>query len=67
MNKRQLLNRIKRRADSLDAWLAENAPYVTADQKHLDENTPERAYWHHGYAAAMRDALYLSKRPKTVR
>src|SRR5208282_740464 len=30
--------------------------------KHLDEGAPERAYWHAGYVAAMRDALRMIDR-----
>ncbi len=29
------------------------------DQLHLDAGTDERAYWHHGYASALKDALRL--------
>ena len=35
-----------RRRDGIREWLDEVAPYTAHDQKHLDENTPERAYWH---------------------
>lgn len=45
------------RADGIKEWLDETAPYVFADQRHLDENTPERAYWHYGYRAALLDVL----------
>ena len=30
---------------------------IASDQKHLDAGTPEQAYWHFGYAAAMSDAV----------
>jgi hypothetical protein len=42
----------------------DEAPYVTADQRHLDENTPERAYWHYGYQAALSDVLRLMERDR---
>ena len=29
------------------------------DQRHLDQGTDERAYWHHGYASALRDILHF--------
>jgi hypothetical protein len=48
---------IETRRDGIREWLAETCPYVTADQKHLDEHTPERAYWHYGYQAALGDVL----------
>jgi hypothetical protein len=31
-----------------------------AEQRHLDPGTIERAYWHHGYLAALRDVLALT-------
>lgn len=32
---------------------------ASRDQKHLNEGTPERAYWHHGYAMALKDTLRM--------
>jgi hypothetical protein len=34
-----------------------NSEKVARDQSHLDEGSDERAYWHHGYASALRDTL----------
>lgn len=56
------ISKLEKRRDDIAAWLAENCPYVVADQKHLDENSPERAYWHYGYLVALRDALSLQQR-----
>ena len=50
---------IERRRDSLREWLDDQAPYTEVDQRHLDANTPERAYWHHGYQAALSDIIEL--------
>ncbi len=50
---------LRERADDLSAWLRENAPGCHAEQRHLDEGTPERAYWHYGYATAIKDVLAL--------
>ena len=50
---------IQRRIDNISAWLAENAPDCRGDQKHLDEGTAERAYWHYGYLIALRDIQNL--------
>lgn len=36
-------------------WLTANAPHVGQEQKHLDEGSAERAYWHYGYLVALRD------------
>ncbi|MCB1503842.1 MAG: hypothetical protein KDJ47_02605 [Hyphomicrobiaceae bacterium] len=41
----------------LDQWLEAEAPYARFDQCHLDAETPERAYWHLGYQAALIDVL----------
>jgi hypothetical protein len=48
------------RRAKLRRWLADEAPYISADQKHLNANTPEQAYWHHGYQAALSDVLRLT-------
>ena len=50
---------IERRRDGIREWLDEESPYTDADQKHLDTDIPERAYWHHGYQAALSDILDL--------
>lgn len=48
-----------RRRDGIRAWLDEEAPYTAHDQTHLDVNTPERAYWHYGYQAALADVIEM--------
>jgi hypothetical protein len=53
---------LQHRRDGIRAWLDDEAPYTGCDQKHLDANTPERAYWHHGYQAALTDAIDLLNR-----
>lgn len=47
---------IKRR-DGIRAWLDDEAPYTAHDQRHLECDTPERAYWHYGYQAALADVI----------
>jgi hypothetical protein len=42
-------------------WVADTAPYVTAD-RHLDADTPEEAYRNFGYQAALEDVLDLAQR-----
>lgn len=56
------MEKLDERLKDIEGWLAENAPYVVADQKHLDEHSPERAYWHYGYMVALRDVLRLLPR-----
>jgi hypothetical protein len=50
------------RRDNIRQWLEMEAPYADFDQKHLDADSPERAYWHHGYQAALTDVLHLLRR-----
>ena len=52
-------SKIEMRLADTEAWLLENHPECGSDQRHLDEGTPERAYWHHGYMMACRDILKL--------
>jgi hypothetical protein len=51
--------RIEDRAKVLKAWLQENAPACGTEQKHLEEGSQERAYWHYGYLIALRDVVRL--------
>lgn len=50
---------LQQRRDGIRQWLEDEAPYTGADQRHLDADTPERAYWHHGYQAALADVISL--------
>lgn len=50
---------LRRRRDDIREWLDIEAPFTDVDQKHLDADTPERAYWHHGYQAALADIIDL--------
>lgn len=49
--------KFRHRADEIGKWLDEHAPEVQEDQRHLSEGSAERAYWHHGYRAALLDVL----------
>lgn len=53
------LSILRQRRDNIRGWLDEEAPYTAADQRHLDTDSCERAYWHHGYQAALSDVLKL--------
>jgi hypothetical protein len=50
---------IERRRDGIQEWLEDEAPHTAVDQKHLELASPERAYWHHGYQAALNDVIGL--------
>jgi hypothetical protein len=47
----------RRKMEEVKEWVALNAPECRVEQKHLDEGTAERAYWHHGYLSALQDVL----------
>ena len=50
---------LERRRDDVREWLEDEAPHTAFDQKHLELASPERAYWHHGYQAALDDVIDL--------
>ena len=49
---------LEQRIAQLTKWLEENAPDLD-EQRHLDEGSRERAYWHYGYLVALRDLRNL--------
>ena len=53
------ISALEHRRDAIREWLEDTAPYARFEQRHLEQNTPERAYWHLGYQAALADALEL--------
>lgn len=53
------LSLLEQRRDDIIEWLDDEAPFAAADQRHLDSDTPERAYWHLGYQAALADIIDL--------
>ncbi len=59
MYAKESLSLLRQRRDTIQEWLDEEAPYTDVDQRHLDAHTPERAYWHHGYQAALSDMMAL--------
>ena len=59
MARKKNISLMRRRRDDIREWLDIEAPFTEVDQKHLDADTPERAYWHHGYQAALADIIEL--------
>lgn len=53
------IGNIQRRVRDLALWVKENGPQCMVEQKHCEEGSPERLYWHYGYLVAMRDILHL--------
>jgi hypothetical protein len=58
--------KLERREKALRQWLSKNAPECKREQKHLDEGSQERAYWHYGYVTALRDVLRLMSAQDTA-
>lgn len=50
---------VERRAEELANWLKNTVPDCLHEQRHLEEGSQERAYWHYGYMVALRDVLKL--------
>ncbi len=48
---------VEDRARALREWLQENGANCFSEQRHLNEGTPERVYWHYGYMIALQDVL----------
>ena len=59
MKRKKNISLLRRRRDDIREWLDIEAPFTEVDQKHLDADTPERAYWHHGYQAALNDIMTM--------
>jgi hypothetical protein len=51
------INEIEDRIKGIREWLKKEAPECFSEQKHTEEGTQERVYWHHGYMMGLRDAL----------
>ena len=51
--------KIQARQEEILEWLRAHAPHAGLEQKHLDEGSAERAYWHYGYLMGLRDAAKL--------
>lgn len=61
MSAEERLAILAKRRDQIREWLAGKASYTGSDQKHLEADTPEQAYWHHGYQSALDDVIALLK------
>lgn len=62
MTKSTTISTVSERIRRLSTWLEDEAPFAAFDQRHLDAHSPEQAYWHVGYTAALCDILTLLKR-----
>lgn len=51
------IDAIEDRIKGIREWLKKEAPECFVEQKHTEEGTQERIYWHHGYMMGLRDAM----------
>ena len=61
------LTLLESRRDDLMSWLAENGMVCEREQRHLDDGTEARTYWHFGYLMAVKDVLALLGNTSTSR
>lgn len=59
MSSRSILDSIQERIDLLTRHLENSSSCVLDEQRHLDPETVESAYWHAGYRAALIDVAAL--------
>lgn len=53
------LSPLVERTKGIEEWLLKIRPLCFSEQRHLNEGTIERTYWHYGYMVALNDALTL--------
>jgi hypothetical protein len=53
----ELAAKLQKRADGIDKWLHEIGSRCKSEQRHCDDGTVEREYWHYGYMMAIKDVL----------
>jgi hypothetical protein len=54
--------KIEDRCTELKKWISNRAPQCLTERKHLQEGSPERGYWAHGYLSALQDVVRLFSR-----
>jgi hypothetical protein len=60
----EAVSQLEKRQSDLADVLNNDSPECFTDQKHLEEGTQERIYWHYGYMVSLRDAVrFLSGVP----
>ena len=57
---------IQEKLSASKEWLENCDHNCEKDQKHLDSNSSEQAYWCHGYAMALKDVLNFLGENKTI-
>ena len=62
IQERDVASLLEERIRRLEGFLLQNCPQCFDEQRHLDEGSNERVYWHYGSLCALRDALKLIRR-----
>lgn len=57
---------LRHRIRELEHWLRGQGVDVRNEQRHLDEGSRERLYWHYGYLVGLRDALNALVREESL-
>lgn len=58
--------KLRHRTRELEHWLRSQGVDVRNEQRHLDEGSRERLYWHYGYLVGLRDALNALVREESL-
>jgi len=61
-HRREVDRKLKERADSQREWVYSNYPECFVDQKHCEDVSIERGYWHYGSMVALTDVINLIER-----
>lgn len=62
---RTIQSLLKGRIEKLEGLLMQENPECFNHQRHLEEGSPERTYWHYGYLCALRDVLNAIEKGST--
>lgn len=60
----RFLEMMTKRLEEIESSMKKEGASIQ-EQKHLDKGSSERAYWHHGYASALRDLLQTAQSRNT--
>jgi hypothetical protein len=59
---KETITQLRVRIRELTQWLQQECPHCFTEQKHLEQDSSERCYWHMGYMSALTDAVQLMQR-----
>jgi len=60
MTQSEIHNTLKEMLEErMDSISGKEGEKVSTEQRHLDEGSDERTYWHYGYASALKDVIAI--------